>query len=140
MFISIVSNIAIRCSISPIIPITKAIRTTTPPIKKRSIHLINGSHHPPVNHKTKDQVLTLYRDILRTIQKMHWCDEKGKPWNIRLKEETIKEFHIAKYETDTLIIMRMIIIGRDCLSQIQQKIDNADAQIKARIERERSRK
>ena len=127
-------------TMAPIITLNSRIITNRTR-KKRSIHHIkNISQSYPINHKTKDQVLSLYRDILRTIKKMHWCDEKGVPWNVRLKEETQKEFQIAKYETDTLLIMRMIIIGRECLSKIQMKIDNADAEIKSRIERERSRK
>ena len=74
----------------------------------------------------RSEALSLYREILRTAKHFHWCDEKGIPWNIRLKEEARKEFMVAKDETDPLILARLLVTGRDCVQQVQNKFNQAD--------------
>jgi hypothetical protein len=49
----------------------------------------------------------------------------GRPWNQILKEAARKEFDAARNESDPLIIARLIITGRDCVQQIQQKFNAA---------------
>lgn len=91
-------------------------------------------------HLTKSvrskEVITLYRDILKTVKHFHWSDKNntGKPWNLILKENAKKEFHDSKSETDPLIIARMIITARDCLQQIQLKFNDATIAAWKRIE------
>uniref|UniRef100_A0A7S2A1J3 Complex 1 LYR protein domain-containing protein n=1 Tax=Trieres chinensis TaxID=1514140 RepID=A0A7S2A1J3_TRICV len=85
---------------------------------------------------TRREVLSLYREILRTCRAFHWCDEKGIPWNKRLKDEARKEFETAREERDPLIIARMLVVGRDCVTQIQQKFNAADQAAWERIRRD----
>ena len=85
---------------------------------------------------TRKEALSLYREILRTTKAFHWCDEKGFPWNIRLRAEARKEFELSKEETDPLLVARMLVTGRDCVQQIQQKFNDADKAAMERIERD----
>mmetsp|Transcript_13506 Transcript_13506/g.15730 ORF Transcript_13506/g.15730 Transcript_13506/m.15730 type:complete len:97 (+) Transcript_13506:53-343(+) len=62
---------------------------------------------------SRKEALSLYREILRTTKVFHWCDENGRPWNIRLRKEARKEFDESREETDPLIIARMLVTGRD---------------------------
>lgn len=88
---------------------------------------------------TRKEALSLYREILRTCKVFHWRDESGEPWNEKLRREARKEFEESKQETDPLIIARMLVTGRDCVQQIQNKFNEADRAAWARIERERER-
>lgn len=83
---------------------------------------------------------SLYREILRTCKAFHWVDEGGMPWNVRLKKEARKEFEQSKQETDPLVIARLLVTGRDCVQQVQQKFNEADQAAWARIERDSSRR
>ena len=89
---------------------------------------------------TKKEVLSLYREILRTTKAFHWCDDKGTPWNLRLRKEARKEFEAARMENDPLIIARLLVTGRDCVQQIQLKFNQADKAAWERIERDSSRR
>jgi hypothetical protein len=104
-----------------------------PPSAKQSLKHFTGSN-------TRKEALSLYREILRTAKAFHWVDEStGEPWNLRLKNEARKEFNSSKEETDPLIIARMLVTGRDCVQQIQNKFMDADRAARARIERELKR-
>lgn len=92
------------------------------------------------NSNTRQEALSLYREILRTCKAFHWCDETGIPWNVRLRQEARKEFEASKEETDPLIIARMLVTGRDCVDQIQNKFNEADRAAWERIERDSSRR
>mmetsp|Transcript_11755 Transcript_11755/g.32411 ORF Transcript_11755/g.32411 Transcript_11755/m.32411 type:complete len:108 (-) Transcript_11755:733-1056(-) len=76
---------------------------------------------------------SLYREILRTAKHFHWCDENGQPWNIRLKQQARQEFESAKEERDPLILARLLVTGRDCVQQVQQKFNQADRAAWSRI-------
>lgn len=79
------------------------------------------------------------RTVLRVSKVFHWCDEKGEPWNKRLRAEARKEFEQSKEETDPLIIARMLVTGRDCVEQIKQKFNEADRKCWERIENDHNR-
>ena len=85
---------------------------------------------------SRREALSLYREILRTTKAFHWCDEQGIPWNERLRKEARREFEISREERDPLIIARMLVTGRDCVQQIQQKFNDADRAALDRIERD----
>ena len=90
--------------------------------------------------RTRREALSLYREILRTCKAFHWIDEStGEPWNARLRREARKEFEQSREETDPLIIARMLVTGRDCVQNVQNKFNEADRAAWARIERERER-
>mmetsp|Transcript_7280 Transcript_7280/g.13822 ORF Transcript_7280/g.13822 Transcript_7280/m.13822 type:complete len:116 (+) Transcript_7280:186-533(+) len=88
---------------------------------------------------SRKEALSLYREILRTTKAFHWCDEKGIPWNVKLRKEARNEFELSKEERDPLIIARMLVTGRDCVQRIQQKLNDADRAAWERIERDSSR-
>eukprot|EP00953_Heterococcus_sp_UTEX-ZZ885_P032742 17082-Heterococcus_DN1.PRE.1 len=48
----------------------------------------------PVNR----EALHLYRDILRSCKRFHWCNEKGEPWSELLRQSARKEFEQAREE------------------------------------------
>ena len=83
----------------------------------------------------RKEALSLYREILRTAKHFHWADEKsGRPWNALLKENARREFEESRQETDPLVIARMLVTGRDCLQQVQNKFNDATQAAWKRIE------
>jgi len=88
---------------------------------------------------SRKEALSLYREILRTTKAFHWCDDTGLPWSTRLRKEARKEFDASREEIDPLIIARMLVTGRDCCQQIQQKFNEADRAAWDRIEKDTNR-
>eukprot|EP00526_Cylindrotheca_closterium_P021099 CAMPEP_0113646290 /NCGR_PEP_ID=MMETSP0017_2-20120614/24444_1 /TAXON_ID=2856 /ORGANISM="Cylindrotheca closterium" /LENGTH=107 /DNA_ID=CAMNT_0000558161 /DNA_START=39 /DNA_END=362 /DNA_ORIENTATION=- /assembly_acc=CAM_ASM_000147 len=86
------------------------------------------------SHRT--EALSLYREILRTSKHFHWCDESGIPWNFRLRKQAREEFEAAREETDPLILARLLVTGRDCVQQIQQRFNAADQACWDRIKKD----
>lgn len=82
------------------------------------------------------EALSLYREILRTAKHFHWCDEHGIPWNQRLRKQAREEFEAAREESDPLILARLLVTGRDCVEQIQQRFNVADKACWERIKRD----
>jgi len=100
---------------------------------------IPGSPEKVTKHLTENttrrEALSLYREILRTAKHFHWADEKtGEPWNKTLKEQARKEFEESRQENDPLIIARMLVTGRDCLQQVQNRFNDATQAAWKRIE------
>ena len=91
--------------------------------------------------RNRKEALSLYREILRTAKHFHWKDEKtGQPWNKMLKEKAHAEFTEARNETDPLIIARLLVTGRDCVHQIQNKFNAATNAAWERIEKDSHRR
>ena len=84
----------------------------------------------------RQETLSLYREILRTAKHFHWCDERGEPWNIRLRRQARQEFEASREESDPLILARLLVTGRDCVTQIQQRFNDADQACMDRIKRD----
>lgn len=87
----------------------------------------------------RKEALSLYREILRTAKHFHWTDDKGRPWNQLLKEQARNEFKEARNETDPLIIARLLVTGRDCVQQVQNKFNEATKAAWERIEKDSRR-
>mmetsp|Transcript_11777 Transcript_11777/g.17172 ORF Transcript_11777/g.17172 Transcript_11777/m.17172 type:complete len:115 (+) Transcript_11777:34-378(+) len=85
---------------------------------------------------TRAEALALYRDILRTSKAFHWCDEKGEPWNKRLRAEARKEFEASKEEKDPLILARLLVTGRQAVMEIQRRFNDVDRKCWERIQRD----
>ena len=85
---------------------------------------------------TRDEALSLYRDILRTAKAFHWCDERGVPWRTKLRAEARREFEAGREEKDPLIIARMLVTGRECVKEVQRKFNEADRKCWERIQRD----
>jgi Complex 1 protein (LYR family) len=94
----------------------------------------------PLKHATdlvrRSESLSLYREILRTAKHFHWADHSGQPWNKTLKSQARKEFEESRRETDPLVITRMLVAGRDCLQQVQNKFNAATTAAWKRIEKD----
>ena len=106
---------------------------------------IPSSAKAPMKHMTdrtrRQEALSLYREILRTAKHFHWADEKsGKPWNKMLKEQARKEFEESRQEKDPLIIARMLVTGRDCVQQVQNRFNEVTQAAWKRIEKDSTRK
>lgn len=101
---------------------------------------IPGEINQTTRHLTdsirRAEALSLYREILRSSKPFHWTDKDGKPWNKLLKDQARKEFEESRNETDPLIAARMLIAGRDCLQQVQNKFNEATAVAWKRIDRD----
>ena len=85
------------------------------------------------------EALSLYREILRTAKHFHWCDEKGVPWNHRLRKQAREEFEASRQEKDPLILARLLVTGRDCVQQVQQKFNDANQAAWKRIDNDINR-
>jgi hypothetical protein len=88
---------------------------------------------------TREEALSLYREILRTAKAFHWCDEKGIPWHTKLRIEARKEFEASKEEKDPLILARMLVTGRECVKEVQRKFNEADRKCWERIRQDTNR-
>jgi hypothetical protein len=76
--------------------------------------------------RNRAEVLSLYRECLRTARHFHWADpDTGQPWNARLRDAARQEFQQARNETDPLVIARLLVTGRDCVQQVQNKFRDA---------------
>lgn len=99
----------------------------------------SGKHLTP--SRNRKEALSLYREILRTAKHFHWKDETtGEPWNKILQKRARQEFEEARNEQDPLIIARMLVTGRDCVQQIQNKFNDATQAAWKRIQNDSSRR
>lgn len=65
--------------------------------------------------------IRLYRDVLRATRLYTWTDESGKPWSKILRDNARKEFETARYESDSLVVAKLLFSGRDFLNLSQEK-------------------
>ena len=103
-----------------------------------SIWIPNRAVSKLSNHRA--EALSLYREILRTAKHFHWCDENGIPWNKKLRDQARQEFDAAKQEKDPLVLARLLVTGRDCVQQVQQRFNEANQAARERIQRDSKRK
>jgi len=82
--------------------------------------------------------LALYRDILRTARMFTWKNEAGAEWGAVLAANARKEFEQARFETDPLVLARMLFVGRDCLTQTKDKIASAVVKMRENIDKTRT--
>lgn len=101
-------------------------------IPNRSLATVSPDH--------RREALSLYREILRTAKHFHWCDPNGILWNQRLPQQARQEFKMAKEEHDPLILARLLVTGRDCVQQVQNRFNQADRAAWDRIQRDSERK
>ena len=82
--------------------------------------------------------LRLYRDILRASRVFTWPNEKGELWRDVLRSAARKEFEAASVERDPLIVAQLLLVGRDCLNQTQDKFNAAHAKMMQNIDNSRT--
>lgn len=85
------------------------------------------------------EALNLYREILRTASAFTWVNEKGEPWSEVLKRSARQEFEEARHERDPMIVARLLLVGRDCLMQAQNKAAEANQRVVDKIDDSRGR-
>ena len=98
--------------------------------------------------KPNKEALRLYRDIVRATRLYTWTDEKGVPWREVLLRNARNEFEAgntgyvpsyaltdpARHESDPLVVMRLLVGGRDYLMQAQEKYMQAYQRLTGDIE------
>jgi len=56
-----------------------------------------------------------------------------------LRQNARREFEEARHERDPLLVARMLVVARDCVTQTQRKYDAASLKIREKIEQSRNR-
>jgi hypothetical protein len=90
-------------------------------------------------NQTRREVLSLYRDVLRTCRTFYWSNDQGIPWCRVLRESARKEFEQGRNENDPLIIARMLFVGRQCVEETRNKFNNVEEVIRQRIDKTKLR-
>lgn len=83
------------------------------------------------------EAIRLYRDILRTSRMFTWNNEKNELWSKVLKQNARKEFEQARYESDPMVVTRLLVVGRDALNQTNEKLIQTATSIKDNVDRSR---
>jgi Complex 1 protein (LYR family) len=117
---------------------------TPPPVQAKSDTVTSSNESSNNNRHLSNQTrrreaLSLYREILRTCKHFHWTDELRQPWNERLRQQARKEFDESRHETDPLVLARLLVTGRDCVQQVQNKFNQATQAAWKRIEDDNQR-
>lgn len=81
------------------------------------------------------EALRLYRDVLRACRLFdNTRNEQGHLMGDVLRASARKEFEAARGERDAEVIARLIITGRDCVMQIQEKVAQKQQELTGREE------
>ncbi|RZL05483.1 MAG: LYR motif-containing protein [Pedobacter sp.] len=70
----------------------------------------------------RQEVIKLYRDIVRATRLFSWPNEQGVLWSEILRRNARQEFEEARFEKDPTLIIRMLVVGRDCLNQTVESL------------------
>mmetsp|Transcript_7864 Transcript_7864/g.15725 ORF Transcript_7864/g.15725 Transcript_7864/m.15725 type:complete len:149 (+) Transcript_7864:331-777(+) len=125
-----------HCNMPPL-----AYDTYNPPFNRPHNHQQTRNHSTHFTSTvSRHEVLSLYRECLRTARAFHHVDERGEPWNYRLKIQVRKEFREGRNEVDPLVIARMLVVGRQSVQEIQRRFNKADKEIMDRVKRDVSRR
>mmetsp|Transcript_14372 Transcript_14372/g.36396 ORF Transcript_14372/g.36396 Transcript_14372/m.36396 type:complete len:95 (+) Transcript_14372:113-397(+) len=84
------------------------------------------------------EALRLYREVLRTAKCFYWPNDDGEQWSVVLRRNARKEFEAAREETDPLIIARLLVVGRDCLHEVQHRFNAMEDAIRERVNKTRN--
>lgn len=71
------------------------------------------------------EVIRLYREVYKYAGKFQWRNEKGELWQDIIRRSARKEFDLSKSETDPFLIMKMMVTTRECMSQLDHKLVEA---------------
>eukprot|EP00741_Cyanophora_paradoxa_P020730 tig00021293_g20010.t1 len=83
---------------------------------------VKGAVGVPSLTTTNKEAVRLYREIVRTARHFTWPDKDGVPWGVKLIQNARKEFEEAREERDPEIINRLLLVGRDCLMEVQNRV------------------
>jgi hypothetical protein len=73
-----------------------------------------------------------------TAKCFYWPNDKGEQWSVVLRRNARKEFEEARHERDPLIVARLLVVGRDCLMNVQNRFNAMEQAIKDRVTRTRT--
>jgi len=68
----------------------------------------------------------------------YWPNDDGEQWSVVLRRNARKEFEAAREETDPLIIARLLVVGRDCLHEVQHRFNAMEDAIRERVNKTRN--
>mmetsp|Transcript_7275 Transcript_7275/g.12689 ORF Transcript_7275/g.12689 Transcript_7275/m.12689 type:complete len:97 (-) Transcript_7275:118-408(-) len=78
--------------------------------------------------------------VMTTAKCFYWPNDDGEQWSVVLKRNARKEFEEARYERDPLIIARLIVVGNDCVQEVQHRFNSMEEAIKERVSKTRNDK
>ena len=88
---------------------------------------------------SRREVLSLYREVLRTARAFYWPNEHGEPWSRVLRRSARKEFEEARHVRDPLEIARLLVVGRQCVTETEQRFTDMEEKMKEHIAKTRGR-
>ena len=91
------------------------------------------------SNELRREVLSLYREVLRTCNAFYWANEAGEPWSKVLKASARKEFENNRFLVDEVEIKRQLVIGNQCVDEIRRKFNHTEKEIRERVERTKLR-
>jgi len=68
------------------------------------------------------EALRLYRDIIRGSRHFRFRHPQGGTWEETLLQSARREYEAARWERDPEIIARLILVGRESLNQVLEKV------------------
>jgi hypothetical protein len=68
-----------------------------------------------------------------------WKNTDGQPWSRIIRVNARKEFEQAKHERDPEMIARLLLVGRDSLTQTMEKLVQKAKKIEDDIDKTRTR-
>ena len=66
---------------------------------------------------TRREAIMLYRDILRAARFFTWKNERGETYRDVLTASARAEFESARFESDPVIVTKLIVTGREALDK-----------------------
>lgn len=66
----------------------------------------------------------MYREVLKTTSGFFWFNEKGECWRDVLRKSARREFDNSKYETDPVLLMKMMVTTREAIAKVQEQMMN----------------
>lgn len=71
----------------------------------------------------KRESLLLYRDCIKMCRKFYWKNTDGREWSEILLKTARKEFEEYRNLLDSVEVGRKVVLGRQALIQIEEKIN-----------------
>ena len=76
--------------------------------------------------KFDQEVLRVYRDVMKVTARYNWNNEDGEPWKDILRVSARAEFEQIKEEIDPLIVGKFIVTWRDVINRMHEKVNDVN--------------
>ena len=76
--------------------------------------------------------------VVIVAKAFYWPNDQGEQWSVVLRRNARKEFEQGRYETDPIVVARMLVVGRDCLMELQHRFNAIEESIKNRVTKTRN--